>query len=136
MGAEPWVWGEIGVVQQAGQSLLVSFIEVRFPQGLHNEGILLFAHELRQRVGQGAPVAILTQRVQQDPSQVLCRHLAERKDQTQAQVGSPLMWPECPLPTSQPNPPAFRSRAPLGGPTTPRPWAPSNTELPVLPVGF
>lgn len=74
-GPEPGVWQEASVAQH---SLLVSFVEVRLPQGLHEEGILLFAHELRQRMGQGAPVALLTQGVQQDPCQMLGRHLEKR----------------------------------------------------------
>lgn len=74
---EPWVWRETGVIRQ---NLLVSFVEVRFPQGLRDEGILLLAHELRQWVGQGAPVALLAQGVQQDPCQVLGGHLAEREE--------------------------------------------------------
>lgn len=92
---------ETGVVQQ-GQSLLVSFVEVRLAQGLHDEGILLFIHELGQRLGQGAPVALLTQGVQQDPRQVLGRHLAERAGSGPGTGRSPLMWPECPPPASQP----------------------------------
>lgn len=62
-----------------GRHSLVSFIEVRFPKGLGDERILLLAHELRQRVGQGAPVTFLTQGMQQDPCQVLGRHLAKRE---------------------------------------------------------
>ena len=51
---------------------------MRLPQGLRDEGILLLAHELGQRLRQGAPVALLAQGVQQDSSQVLGGHLAER----------------------------------------------------------
>lgn len=98
-GPEPGC--ETGVVQQ-GQSLLVSFVEVRLAQGLHDEGILLFIHELGQRLGQGAPVALLAQGVQQDPRQVLGRHLAERAGSGPGPGHSPLMWPECPPPTSRP----------------------------------
>lgn len=79
VGTEPCARCETGEVQQGRQNLLVSFIEVRFPQGLRGERILLLAHEFGQRVGQGAPVALLTQGVQQDPRQVLGRHLAERE---------------------------------------------------------
>lgn len=56
---------------------LVSLIEVGFPEALGDEGILLLAHELRQRVGQRTPVAFLTQGMQQNPCQVLGRHLTE-----------------------------------------------------------
>lgn len=92
---------EAGVVQQ-GQGLLVSFVEVRLAQGLHDEGILLFIHELGQRLGQGAPVALLAQGVQQDPGQVLGRHLAERAGSGTGTGRSPRMWPACPPLTSQP----------------------------------
>lgn len=89
--AEPWVWHETGVVQQGQQSSLVSFVEVGFAQGLHDEGILLFAHELGQRLGQGAPVALFTQGVQQDPRQVLGRHLEEREG---SDLGTGWLFPD------------------------------------------
>lgn len=106
------------MLQQGKQSLLISFVEVRLPQGLRDEGILLLAHELGQRMGQGAPVALLTQGVQQDPRQVLGRHLAEREALRPRQVALPT-WPD--LPTLQ-------SAVPLGGPTLHSQGAPSSTE--------
>lgn len=80
-----WSLGKQGTVEshqqvhQGRRHSLVSFVEVWFPKGLGDKGTLLLAHELRQGVGQGAPVAILTQRVQQDPCQVLGSHLTERE---------------------------------------------------------
>lgn len=89
------------MVQEGKRSLLVAFVEVRFPQGLHDEGILLLAHKLGQRVGQGAPVALFTQGVQQDPCQVLGRHLVEREGLRLRYMLAFPIWPECPPSTSQ-----------------------------------
>lgn len=58
---------------------VVPFVEVRFPKSLSDKRVLLLVHELRQRVGQGAPVTVLAQGVQQDPCQVLGGHLEERE---------------------------------------------------------
>lgn len=78
-GNRAWIHHETSGLQQDRWYSLVSFVEVRFPKGLSDEGMLLLAHELRQRVGQRAPVTVLTQGVQQDPCQVLGGHLAERE---------------------------------------------------------
>lgn len=103
------------MVRKGKRSLLVAFVEVRFPQGLHDEGILLLAHKLGQRVGQGAPVALFTQGVQQDPCQVLGRHLAEREGLRLRYMLAFPIWPECP-PSTSANVPTLPSAIPLGGP--------------------
>jgi hypothetical protein len=70
---------ETGGLQQGRWDSLVPFVEVRFPKSLSDKRVLLLVHELRQRVGQGAPVTVLAQGVQQDPCQVLGGHLEERE---------------------------------------------------------